>query len=166
MKHVKKSVLLWYSPAEMYDLLVTGIPDYPKVPALVRARRGAEQHDAGMTARLPGLCRRAPRLHDAQHACRATPVMDLVDGPFSLLEGLWRSALGRRRRQGAQACKIEFDLRYAFFSSKALEAVVSRSSTASPTPSSIRSCAAPRQVYGAAERRGVIRAKLLQPARR
>ena len=28
MKHVKKSVLLWYSPREMYTL-VTGIEDYP-----------------------------------------------------------------------------------------------------------------------------------------
>ena len=29
MKHVKKSVLLWYSPHEMYAL-VTAVEDYPK----------------------------------------------------------------------------------------------------------------------------------------
>ena len=29
MKHVKKSVLLWYSPHEMYSL-VTDIPSYPQ----------------------------------------------------------------------------------------------------------------------------------------
>ena len=29
MKHVKKSVLLWYSPREMYTL-VTAVPEYPK----------------------------------------------------------------------------------------------------------------------------------------
>ena len=29
MKHVKKSVLLWYSPHEMYAL-VTDVEDYPK----------------------------------------------------------------------------------------------------------------------------------------
>ncbi len=28
MKHVKKSVLLWYSPREMYDLVVA-VEDYP-----------------------------------------------------------------------------------------------------------------------------------------
>jgi ribosome-associated toxin RatA of RatAB toxin-antitoxin module len=28
MKHVKKSVLLWYSPREMYDLVIA-IEDYP-----------------------------------------------------------------------------------------------------------------------------------------
>ena len=29
MKHVHKTVLLWYSPREMYDL-VTAIDDYPR----------------------------------------------------------------------------------------------------------------------------------------
>ncbi|HEX6361847.1 MAG TPA: ubiquinone-binding protein, partial [Albitalea sp.] len=29
MKHVKKSVLLWYTAAEMYEL-VTGIEQYPQ----------------------------------------------------------------------------------------------------------------------------------------
>ena len=28
MKHVRKTVLLWYSPVEMYEL-VTGVQDYP-----------------------------------------------------------------------------------------------------------------------------------------
>ena len=50
----------------------------------------------------------------------------MVDGPFSRLEGSWRFvALGTPGGgEGAAACKIEFDLVYAF-SSAALEAVVS-----------------------------------------
>ena len=37
MKHVKKSVLLWYSPHEMYAL-VTAVADYPKfLPWCARA---------------------------------------------------------------------------------------------------------------------------------
>ena len=52
MKHVKKSVLLWYSPHEMYQL-VTDVEDVPAVPAVVRAGRGAARDDAeGLTARL------------------------------------------------------------------------------------------------------------------
>jgi ribosome-associated toxin RatA of RatAB toxin-antitoxin module len=54
--------------------------------------------------------------------------MQLVDGPFSLLDGTWRFVpLGRAGSapdDEAKACRIEFDLRYAF-SSVALEAVVS-----------------------------------------
>jgi len=47
--------------------------------------------------------------------------MALVDGPFSLLDGVWNFV-----PVGADeaACKIEFDLRYAF-SSRTLEMVVS-----------------------------------------
>ena len=56
-------------------------------------------------------------------------LMELVDGPFSQLEGVWKFIpLGSPGTgspgEGQQACKIEFDLRYAF-SSRALETVVS-----------------------------------------
>ncbi|MBS0436438.1 MAG: type II toxin-antitoxin system RatA family toxin [Proteobacteria bacterium] len=126
MKHVKKSVLLWYSPHEMYSL-VTGIPDYPKFLPWCERAEVIEQHDAGMTARL--------HLHYAgvrhafttrnTHVSDTSVEVDLVDGPFSLLEGLWRFVpLAMPGDDEAQACRIEFDLRYAF-SSKALEAVVS-----------------------------------------
>ena len=50
--------------------------------------------------------------------------MTLVDGPFSLLDGTWIfHPLGAPGSE-AKACRIEFDLRYAF-SSRALELVVS-----------------------------------------
>jgi ribosome-associated toxin RatA of RatAB toxin-antitoxin module len=126
MKHVKKSVLLWYSPHEMYTL-VTGIPDYPRFLPWCERAEVLEQHDAGMTARLHlhyagvrhAFTTRNVHVHDA------SVEMDLVDGPFSLLEGIWRfSPLAMPGDDDAQACRIEFDLRYAF-SSKALEAVVS-----------------------------------------
>lgn len=126
MKHVKKSVLLWYSPHEMYSL-VTGIPEYPKFLPWCERAEVLEHHDAGMTARL--------HLHYAgvrhafttrnSHVPDASVEVDLVDGPFSLLEGIWRFVpLSMPGDDEAQACRIEFDLRYAF-SSRALEAVVS-----------------------------------------
>ncbi len=126
MKHVKKSVLLWYSPHEMYSL-VTGVPEYPRFLPWCERAEVLEQHDAGMTARL--------HLHYAgvrhafttrnTHVTDSSVEVDLVDGPFSLLEGIWRFVpLAMPGDDEAQACRIEFDLRYAF-SSKALEAVVS-----------------------------------------
>lgn len=125
MKHVRKSVLLWYSPQEMYDL-VTGIPDYPQfLPWCDRAEL-LEQHADGVTARL-GLAYMGVRhaFTTRNHHVPAQAVkMKLVDGPFSRLDGAWHFRPLGRPGSDQQACKVEFDLRYAF-SSKALEAVVS-----------------------------------------
>ncbi len=125
MKHVRKSVLLWYSPREMYEL-VTGIERYPEfLPWCDRAEL-LEQHDDGVTARL-GLAYRGVRHAFTTRNVHLEPdsvTVQLVDGPFSRLEGAWLfKALGRPGSE-QPACKIEFDLRYAF-SSPALEAVVS-----------------------------------------
>jgi len=122
MKHVRKSVLLWYSPHEMYEL-VTAVADYPKfLPWCARAEV-LEHADTTMVARLhlafAGI-RHAfttRNEHEVDRAVRLT----LVDGPFSVLEGQW---VFLPVGDEAQACKIEFELRYAF-ASVALEAVVS-----------------------------------------
>jgi ribosome-associated toxin RatA of RatAB toxin-antitoxin module len=125
VKHVKKSVLLWYSPQEMYDL-VTGIEQYPAFLPWCDRAEVLERHDTGMTARL-GLhymgVRHAFTTRN-EHVGSQSVVVRLVDGPFSLLDGTWLfHPLGRPGSE-AEACKIEFDLRYAF-ASPALEAVVS-----------------------------------------
>ena len=57
-------------------------------------------------------------------ARRCSVTVKLVDGPFSLLDGTWLFLPIGREDSPPQACRIEFDLRYAF-SSKALELVVS-----------------------------------------
>jgi ribosome-associated toxin RatA of RatAB toxin-antitoxin module len=125
MKHVKKSVLLWYTPREIYDL-VTAVEDYPTfLPWCDRAEVLERSGDA-MTARL--------HLHYAgvrhnfttrnSHVPGREVRMELVDGPFSLLDGTWVfHPLGAPGAE-PKACRIEFDLRYAF-SSRALELVVS-----------------------------------------
>ena len=51
MKHVKKSVLLWYTPQEMYDL-VTGVDRYPDFLPWCDRAEVLTQHDDGMTARI------------------------------------------------------------------------------------------------------------------
>jgi ribosome-associated toxin RatA of RatAB toxin-antitoxin module len=126
MKHVKKSVLIWYSPDEMYQL-VTGIPAYPKFLPWCERAEVLEQHADGMTARLhlayAGV-RHAFTTRNT-HVAGESVVVSLVDGPFSALAGTWLfKPLAMPSSQPQQACRIEFDLQYAF-SSRALETVVS-----------------------------------------
>jgi ribosome-associated toxin RatA of RatAB toxin-antitoxin module len=125
MKHVKKSVLIWYSPLEMYEL-VTGVREYPRFLPWCSSADVLAEHDDGMTARL-GLAYMGVRhafTTRNQHVHGESVLVQLVDGPFSLLEGSWRFLPLGRPGSVQPACKIEFDLRYAF-ASKALEAVVS-----------------------------------------
>lgn len=127
MKHVKKSVLLWYSPAEMYRL-VTDVEAYPQFLPWCERGEVLAQDDAGMTARVhlayAGV-RHAFTTRN-QHQPDRQVLVTLVDGPFSLLEGSWQFVPIGRPGSGeeAPACRIEFDLRYAF-SSRPLEAVLS-----------------------------------------
>ena len=51
MKHVKKSVLLAYSAAEMYAL-VTDVPSYPQFLPWCEKAEVVERRDDGVTARL------------------------------------------------------------------------------------------------------------------
>lgn len=129
MKHVKKSVLLWYSPREMYTL-VTAVEDYPSFLPWCERAEVLDRSDAGMTARLTlakGGVRHAFTTRNLHHANTAVQVQ-LVDGPFSLLDGNWRflplARAGGTAEGEAEACRVEFELRYAF-ASVALEAVVS-----------------------------------------
>lgn len=126
MKHVKKSVLLWYSPHEMYTL-VTAVADYPAFLPWCERAEVIARDAAGMTARLhlhyAGV-RHAFTTRNLHVPDRSVDV-DLVDGPFSLLDGIWNFLpLAKPGQADAAACKIEFELRYAF-SSRALEAVLS-----------------------------------------
>ncbi|WP_198970057.1 type II toxin-antitoxin system RatA family toxin [Xylophilus sp. ASV27] len=122
MKTVHKSVLIWYSAEEMFRL-VTNVTQYPQfLPWCDRAAVLSEDAE-GMTAQV-GIAFSGLR---QSFTTRNTHVpgrevrMQLVDGPFSQLEGLWRFVpVG----EGAQrACRIEFDLRYGF-SNAALSALV------------------------------------------
>jgi ribosome-associated toxin RatA of RatAB toxin-antitoxin module len=125
MKHVKKSVLLWYSPHEMYAL-VTAVADYPRFLPWCDKAEVLQQHDDGVTARL-GLAymgvRHAFTTRNRQVTDTSVAV-SLVDGPFSLLDGQWVFSPLGRPGSAQQACKIEFDLRYSFDSAP-LELVVS-----------------------------------------
>ena len=91
---------------------------YPSSCRGASAPRCCTRRRRGMTARLHlALCRRAPCLHARAIATsRALGAWcKLVDGPFSLLDGLWQfqpiGGAERRQRGDEQACRIEFELR-------------------------------------------------------
>ena len=126
MKDVKKSVLLWYSPREMYAL-VTNVPEYPQFLPWCERAEVVEQHSDGVTARLhlayAGV-RHAFTTRN-RHATDSSVQVGLVDGPFSELQGDWKFiSLPTPAGAEAQACRIEFQLRYAF-SNAAFETVLS-----------------------------------------
>lgn len=113
MKTVTKSVLLWYSPQEMYRL-VTEVDQYPQfLPWCDRARVLAADA-SGMTAEVGisfGGIRQTFTTRN-EHVPDRQVVMTLVNGPFSRLDGEWNFVpLG----DGAQrACKVELTLNYGF----------------------------------------------------
>ena len=134
MKHVKRSVLLWYSARQMYDL-VTRVQAYPEFLPWCDRAEVLEESENGMTARL-GLAisglRHAFTTRNLHEAGRLVSV-ELVDGPFSKLEGRWAftpvggtPADGGDAGDGAEAaaCRVELDLRYAL-SAGPLEIVLS-----------------------------------------
>ncbi|MCR5882583.1 type II toxin-antitoxin system RatA family toxin [Rhizobacter sp. J219] len=126
MKQVRKSVLLTYSAPEMYALVVD-IPSYPRFLPWCEKAEVLTRDDAGMTAKLHlayGGLRHAFTTRNS-HVADSSVTVSLVDGPFSVLDGSWRFVpLVLPGAQPEPACKIEFDLRYAF-SSRPLELVVS-----------------------------------------
>ncbi len=113
MKTVSKSVLIWYSPQEMY-VLVTDIDQYPQFLPWCDRARVIETDTAGMTAEI-GIA--FSGIHQTfttrnEHIEGQRVLINLVNGPFSKLEGEWNFLpLG----DGTQrACKVELTLTYSF----------------------------------------------------
>ena len=132
MKHVKKSVLLWYSAHEIYELVID-VEAYPKFLPWCERAEIIGGDDRGPTARLflafSGL-RHAFTTKNVQVRDESVHI-GLIDGPFSLLDGLWRfvplplpGGPDLAGPKTASACKIEFEMRYAF-STGVLEAAIS-----------------------------------------
>lgn len=113
MKIVHKSVLIWYSAAEMFAL-VTDVASYPQFLPWCSQASVHEETDLGMTAQIgisiAGLTQSFTTRNTHEKDRRVS--LRLVEGPFSKLEGDWHFyPLG----DGTQrACKVEFALRYDF----------------------------------------------------
>lgn len=111
MKTVHKSVLIWYSPAEMFSL-VTDVASYPKFLPWCDRAQVLEADSAGMRAQLGMAFSGIHQSFTTQntHVPDRQVSMRLVDGPFSALEGQWNFIpLGQER-----ASKVELTLSYGF----------------------------------------------------
>ena len=113
MKTVNKSVLIWYSPAEMYAL-VTQVDKYPEfLPWCDHAQVLATDAD-GVTAEV-GIAFSGIRQTFTTRNTRVPDQkvgMKLVKGPFSQLEGEWRFLpVGNGSER---ACRVELTLHYGF----------------------------------------------------
>jgi ribosome-associated toxin RatA of RatAB toxin-antitoxin module len=113
MKTVNKSVLIWYSPAEMYSL-VTDVAKYPQFLPWCDHATVQSVDESGMTAEIGlsfgGIRQTFTTRNSHQPDSRVS--MQLVKGPFSKLDGEWLfSPVG----DGSQrACKVTLLLNYGF----------------------------------------------------
>ena len=122
MKSIHKTVLLWHSASEMFTL-VADVPRYPDFLPWCNEGALLEQQGEVVVARvgmsISGL-KKSFTTRNIQVEGRSIK-LELVDGPFSHLEGTWEFIpLGGPEQK---ACKILFTLNYAF-SNRTLESLV------------------------------------------
>ena len=110
---VHKSVLIWYSPQEMF-LLVTQVDQYPKfLPGCDRAR--VVSSDGPIDVVEIGISFSGIRLRFVTrnlHVPDRKVSIALMNGPFSGLDGEWNfTPLGDPAQR---ACKVDLLLNYSF----------------------------------------------------
>ncbi|MBC7379677.1 MAG: type II toxin-antitoxin system RatA family toxin [Burkholderiaceae bacterium] len=113
MKTVHKSVLIWYSAAEMFAL-VTDIAKYPEFLPWCDQASVVATDEAGMTAKV-GISFSGIRQSFTtrnEHVPDRQVRLKLKDGPFSKLDGEWNFVPVGDAAQ--RACKVELTLNYGF----------------------------------------------------
>lgn len=113
MKTVQKSVLIWYSAQEMFDL-VTDVERYPQFLPWCDQTKVLARDGQGMLAEI-GIAFAGIK---QKFTTRNTHIpgrelhVKLVSGPFSSLDGHWTfTPVGE---QGERACRIDLELKYGF----------------------------------------------------
>jgi ribosome-associated toxin RatA of RatAB toxin-antitoxin module len=111
MKTVEKSVLIWFTAQEMFDLVVD-VASYPQFLPWCDQTQITKLEEDGMTARI-GMA--FGGLHKSfttrnTHVAGRQVQLSLIDGPFKQLDGVWNFIpLGEE-----QACRVELKLSYSF----------------------------------------------------
>ena len=113
MKSVHKSVLIWYSAQEMFDLVID-VARYPEFLPWCNSARVLSQDEHGMTAEVgigfKGVTQTFTTRND--HVPGREVRLHLVSGPFSKLEGVWTfTPVGG---EGERACRVELKMDYGF----------------------------------------------------
>lgn len=119
MPEVSRSVLVTYSPEQMFALVdaVERYPEFlPWCGGVSLLRRDAQVTRATIQINFHGL----KQNFTTENAKRAPAEMriQLIDGPFRRLEGGWRFT-----SLAGQGCKVELELNYEY-SSRVLEKLV------------------------------------------
>ena len=111
MKTVEKSVLIWFTAQEMFDLVVD-VASYPQFLPWCDQTQILSVEDTGMTARIGmafGGLHKSFTTRNA-HVPGRQVKLTLIDGPFKQLDGVWNFIpLGEE-----QACRVELKLSYSF----------------------------------------------------
>lgn len=112
MKTVHKSVLIWHSPQQMFDL-VADVSQYPAFLPWCDHAAVLETHPDGVTAEIGlafgGIKQRFVTRNT--HVPGSKVDVRLVNGPFSKLDGAWTFA---QVGDEANACKVSLALEYGF----------------------------------------------------
>ena len=110
MREVKRSALIAESPARMYEL-INDIESYPSFVPGCTAARVVSRKDTQVVATLN--IRRGPLKAEFTTRNLLEPdkriLMQLVSGPFRVLEGLWTLT-----PLGDLGCRVELEMRFEF----------------------------------------------------
>ncbi len=116
MKSVHKSVLIWYSAEEMFNL-VTDVGKYPQFLPWCDHAKVITVTPEGMQAEVGIAMGGVKQKFTTQNTHLIQPTgrqigMKLINGPFSKLEGTWHfTPIGDAAQR---ACKTELRLKYGF----------------------------------------------------
>jgi ribosome-associated toxin RatA of RatAB toxin-antitoxin module len=111
MKTVQKSVLIWFSAKEMYELVID-VESYPQFLPWCEKGSILETHSDGVTAQIGMSIGGFKKSFTTRNVniLNEQVRLELVQGPFKALSGVWDfHSLGDQR-----ACRIELNLNYHF----------------------------------------------------
>ncbi len=112
MHHITKSILVPYTPEELFAL-VNDVARYPEFMPWCGGAEVISREGNALTAKIDiafGVLKQSFSTRNINHPPARIDVA-LVDGPFKALDGCWRF-----QPLGAQACKVIFELKYSFAS--------------------------------------------------
>ena len=113
MKSVHKSVLIWYSAQEMFDLVVD-VERYPEFLPWCDHGKVLQRVPDGMTAEVGIAFKGVKQVFTTrnEHVPGREVKLHLVSGPFSRLEGVWTfTPVGG---DGQRACRVDLKMSYGF----------------------------------------------------
>ena len=118
MKSLHKSVLIWFSPQQMFNV-VTDVAHYQTFLPWCADSCVLERYERGMKARIVMQLAGFKQLftthntHSKKEGGGLAVAMELIDGPFSKLEGTWSfDPIAGSEDVGTPACKVKLDLDY------------------------------------------------------